>query len=126
VCLLASPATDKNQIQMFSSGIASSAFTTPDAQWPFALGSTVTFALPFASSNGLSPIRLAHQRLTHRSPIQPLDFKRLNALPNPANIKGMVPLTNCGLGSRIFRSQQQGNTEHECGEDGSREHTTNL
>jgi hypothetical protein len=29
VCLLASPATDKNQIQMFSSGIGSSAFYDP-------------------------------------------------------------------------------------------------
>jgi hypothetical protein len=120
VCLLASPATDKNQIQMFSSGIASSAFMTPVAQWPFALGSTVTFALPFASCNGLSPISLAH-----RSPIQPLGFKLLNALPNPANIKGVVPLANRGLGSWIFRGQQQGNAEHQRSQDGAREHTTN-
>ena len=123
---LASPATGKNQIQTFSSGIGNSAFTTPVAQWPFALGSTATFALHFASCNGLNPIRLTHRRFIHQRATRPLGSKRLNALPNPTNIKGVMPLANRGLCSWIFRSQQQGNTKHECSQDGSCEHTSNL
>jgi hypothetical protein len=93
---------------------------TPVVPWRFELGSTVTSAWRYGYWNGPSPTSLTLQRA-----IRLLGFKRLRALPDPADIKRVMPLTNRGLCPGIFRSQHQGNTEHEYGQNGLLENTTN-